>query len=339
MPPAARVTGHDVARRAGVTQSTVSLVLSGKAAGRVSSALQERVRQAASDLGYQPLESARALRSGRTDAIGLVVPDITNPFLGLVMHGAQQAAGAAGFAAVLMESGRGAADHRRAVQALRGGLVAGLLLFGLAPERGADLDGTVLIEVQRRGTPSVVLDSAAGMTAAADLLVRQGHRSIGYLGISDRRWSFEQRQRQLTAALHGHPRVRPPLVMVAHDLTIAAAAEAAAPVLRRRRRPTAVVCADDILAAGLYAAAAAAGLNIPGDLSVVSYAGTIVGDALVPAVTTVRAPAGELGGQAVRLLLDRLAGEPVPERTVVPVTLAERGSVGPPGQRAASGGV
>ncbi len=315
-----------------MTQSTVSLVLSGKAAGRVSAALQAKVREAATELGYQPLESARALRSGRTDAIGLVVPDITNPFLGLVMHGAQQAAGAAGFAAVLMESGRGAADHRRAVQALRGGLVAGLLLFGIAPERGADLDGTVLIEVQRRGTPSIVLDSAAGMTGAADLLAQAGHRVIGYLGITDRRWSFEQRQRQLSVAVQRHPRLRPPIVGLAEDLTIAAATEAARQLLRRRRRPTAVVCADDILAAGVYAAAAEAGLAIPGDLSVVSYAGTIVGDALVPPVTTVLAPAGDLGGRAVQLLLDRLAGEPVPERSCVPVTLAERGSVAPPAQ-------
>jgi LacI family repressor for deo operon, udp, cdd, tsx, nupC, and nupG len=321
-----------------VTQSTVSLVLSGKAAGRVSTALQASVRQAAAELGYEPLESARALRSGRTDAIGLVVPDITNPFLGLVMHGAQQAAGDAGFAAVLMESGRGAADHRRAVQALRGGLVGGLLLFGIAPERGADLQGTVLIEVQRRGTPSVVLDSDAGMTAAVDLLVRTGHRALGYLGISDRRWSFERRQRQLSDAVQRHPGLRPPVVALADDLTIAAGAAAAAPMLRRRRRPTAVVCADDILAAGLYAAAADAGLAIPGDLSVVSYAGTIVGDALVPKVTTVRAPAAELGGRAARLLLDRLAGAPVPERTVVPVTLSERGSVCPPAQPGAAGG-
>jgi DNA-binding LacI/PurR family transcriptional regulator len=321
-----------------VTQSTVSLVLTGKGAGRVSTALQATVRQAAAELGYQPLESARALRSGRTEAIGLVVPDITNPFLGLVMHGAQQAAGAAGFAAVLMESGRGAADHRRAVQALRGGLVGGLLLFGIAPERGADLQGTVLIEVQRRGTPSVVLDSGAGMTAAVDLLVRAGHRAIGYLGITDRRWSFEHRQRQFSAAVQRHPGLRAPVVALAEDLTIAAGAAAAAPMLRRRRRPTAVVCADDILAAGVYAAAAGSALTIPGDLSVVSYAGTIVGDALVPHVTTVRAPAGDLGGRAVRLLLDRLAGEPVPERTVVPVTLSERGSVGPPAQLGPAGG-
>lgn len=119
-------------------------------------------------------------------------------------------------------------------------------------------------------------------------------------------------------------------IVRADDLTIAAATAATAALLRGRGRPTAVVCADDILAAGAYATAAAMGVSIPNDLSIVGYAGTIVGDALVPALTTVLGPAGHLGCRAVELLVDHLRGRPVPERSVVPVRLVQRSSVGPP---------
>lgn len=322
-----RVTGRDVARHVGVTQSTVSLVLSGKAAGRVSEALQATIRSAAADLHYQPLQSARALRSGRTAAIGLLVPDVTNPFLGLVMHGAQQAAWEAGYAAVLMESGRGAAHQRRAVQALRGGLVDGVLLFGMPPGPGVALPATVLIEARRRGVPAVVLDSAAGMSAAAGHLADHGHRRIGYLGLAGHRWAFDRRERDLVGAVRSLPAADPVAVVRAGELTIAAAAAAVAPLLRGRTRPSALVCGDDILAAGAYAAVAAAGLAVPADLSVVGYAGTLVGEALIPALTTVQAPGGDLGARAVGVLLDRLGDRPVPERTALGMQLVERGSV------------
>lgn len=328
LPP--RVTGHDVARRAGVTQSTVSLVLSGKAAGRVSNTLQDTVRRAAKELGYEPLQSARALRSGRTDAIGLVVPDITNPFLGSVMHGAQQAAWAAGHAAVLIESGRQVAQRRRAVEALRGGLVSALLLFGLAPERVSDLAPAVLIEVRRRGVPSVVLDSAAGMRDVAAHLAEHGHRRVGYLGLADHRWTFERRYTDFQRALAEIPGLRLVRTRVADDLSIEAGRRAGSTLLTGRGRPSAIVCADDILAAGLYAAAYDAGVQVPEDLSIIGYGGSIVGDALVPGLTTVHAPAELLGGRAVEVVLSLLARETVPEHTTLPVQLLARGSVARP---------
>lgn len=329
-----RVTSHHVAERAGVTQSTVSLVLSGKGAGRASAELQERVRQAAAELGYRPSESARALRSGQTRALGLLVPDVTNPFLGLVMHGAQQASWSTGFAAILMESGRGVAHQRRAVDALQGGLVDGVLLFGIAPASGGvPLRSAVLIEVQRRGLPSVVLDSAAGLRMVAEHLHIHGHRRVAYLGLSGHRWTFDRRRRDWFDAWHRVEGEARPRSSDAADLTIEAAAAASLTLLRSRPRPTAVVCADDILAAGVYAAAAQLHLEIPRELSVVGYTGTIVGAALQPALTTVLTPAEDLGGRAVELLLDHMRGRRVPARTVLPVELAQRASVSAPRRR------
>ena len=100
-----RVTSVDVARRAGVSQSTVSLVLSGKAAGRISARTEEAVRAAAQELGYRPNVAARALRTGVARSVALVVPDITNPFFGRVLRGAQRAAQSAGYTVVLVDIG------------------------------------------------------------------------------------------------------------------------------------------------------------------------------------------------------------------------------------------
>src|SRR3954465_15785833 len=97
------VTSRHVAERAGVSQSTVSLVLSGKAAGRVGKGTVEVVQRAARDLGYRPNVAARTPPTGRARALGLVVPDVTNPFFGLLLRGAQRKAGEHGYTVVLVD--------------------------------------------------------------------------------------------------------------------------------------------------------------------------------------------------------------------------------------------
>ena len=98
------MTSVDVARRSGVSQSTVSLVFSGKAAGRISAGTEAAVRAAAAELGYRPNAAARALKTGAARTVALVVPDITNPFFGGLLRGAQPAARAAGYAVALIDT-------------------------------------------------------------------------------------------------------------------------------------------------------------------------------------------------------------------------------------------
>jgi DNA-binding LacI/PurR family transcriptional regulator len=315
---------------AGVNQSTVSLVLSGKAAGRVSVALQDRVRTAATQLRYQPSNSARALRSGQARAIGLLVPDITNPFVGLVMHGAQEAAWQQDLAVMLMESGDGHSRHRRALAAMHGGLVDGTLFFAAVPGSTprAELGPTVLIEVEKRGFPSVLLDSAQGMSDAVSFLLRLGHRRIAYLGVGSGRWTFERRKEQWRSEMRAAG-LNDLMVADAPSLTLDAARSTALQLLHNGGAPiTAIMCADDILASGALWAARELGLRVPDDLSLVGFAGTLVGQSMVPALTTVVAPAAELGASGVELLTAVIAGKKIAPRTVLPVRLEIRDSVG-----------
>ncbi|MCA0252389.1 MAG: LacI family transcriptional regulator [Actinobacteria bacterium] len=323
--PPRRPTGADVARLAGVNQASVSRVFAGKAAGRVSPEIEERIRQAADRLGYHPHVSARSLRSGRTNALGLVVTDFENPFFGALSRGAQREALARGRSIVLMEADY---DGERFLpyQALESGLVDGLLLFGIEPppRTGAATGQVTLIESEQEGYGSAVFDNALGMSRAVDHLAGLGHRRIGYLGATIDRWAFRRRRTDWLDAMARLPGSAPVEAAAPLDLTVAAAATRR--LLSDAQPPTALICADDLLAAGAYRAAAELGVTIPLDLSVMSFGGTIVGDALWPRLTSVVASGSSLGAAAVAVHL--ADDSQAPTHTALDVVLTIRNSTG-----------
>lgn len=320
----------DVARLAGVSQSTVSLVLSGKADGRASVPVQERVRQAASQLRYTPHPSARALRSGRTQAVGLFVPDVTNPFLGRVLRGAQRHARAAGYTVALIEPGSEREFQLSAIDALRDRGVDGLLLFSVEPPVASELSlPVVLLEGEHEGMPAVKLDIAGGTAAAIDHLLGLGHERIGHLGADIQLRTFVERGQGWRVGLEARGVAAGPDLEMLCAFNLDAAREAATELLRTAQ-PTAIFCDDDLLAAGAYLAAHDLGLEIPTQLSLVGFAGTILSEVTLPPLATVVAPAEELGSRAMDTLLAVLAGEPAEEITVLPVRLETRGSTAAP---------
>ena len=142
-----RPTSIDVARCAGVSQSTVSLVFSGKGQGRVSDATAQRVRDCARELGYRPNVAAQALRLGASRAVALLVPDMTNPFFARVLRGAQRAAAAAGYIVILVDTQNDRHWESQSFEALRAGPVDGYLLFEVtAPDALGPDENIVLME-------------------------------------------------------------------------------------------------------------------------------------------------------------------------------------------------
>jgi LacI family repressor for deo operon, udp, cdd, tsx, nupC, and nupG len=336
-PSGRRATGLDVAERAGVSQSTVSLVLAGKAAGRVSPRIQRRVKAAADELRYRPDASARALRSGRARAVGLFVPDVTNPFLGRTLRGAQSAARRAGYDVALLEPGDDRDDQLRSMESLRAGAVDGLLLFVVEPpptEELAPLSPVVLIEAERPGVPSVALEVAAGTDALMAHLVGLGHRHIAHLACAIDVMTFRRRGDRWAAALDALGVAPVERRRAFAPFTLAGARAAARALLADGSgtgpRPTALFCDDDLLAAGARLAADDLGLRVPDDLAIAGFAGTVLSEASVPALTTVLAPAEDLGAAAMDKLLALIEGRPVEERTRLGVHLAVRGSTAPP---------
>ena len=319
-----RVTSIDVARKCGVSQSTVSLVFSGKAKGRISARTEAAVRSAAQELGYRPNVAARALKTGAARAIVLVVPDITNPFFGGLLRGAQTAARAAGYAVALIDTDNDREWGSASAEALRAGLADGLLLFEVDPPPfAAGGEPIVVIESESRGHPSARLDVEGGADAAVRHLLDLGHRRIGHLGAVFDLPTFAARAAAVDRLVEG------PVARATTDLGIDPARAAALELLRAHPELTALFCDDDVVASGAYLAARELGLRIPEDLSVVGFDGLDISRVLDPPLTTVIADGEELGRVAFELLAALLAGER-PRSRVVEVALDVRGSTAPP---------
>jgi DNA-binding LacI/PurR family transcriptional regulator len=329
-----RVTSTDVARRAGVSQSTVSLVMSGKARGRVSAATEEVVRRAAAELGYRPNAAARALRLGAARSVALVVPDVTNPFFGHLMRGAQAAARTAGYTVALVDTANDPAWELSSYEALRSGPVDGFLVFGIDPprrRRGERPERIVLIEDEAPGHPAVRLDSAAGTDAVMAHLLGLGHRRIGRIAAPFDRPAFGDREARWRANLADAGIDADAMPYERSEIDFDDARRAALRVLGRPDPPTALFCDDDNIAGGVYLAARELGARIPRDVSVVGFDDLGFTRLLDPPLTTVAADGTRLGALAFETLAAHMAGQRVPRVQLLPVALTVRGSTGPPG--------
>jgi LacI family transcriptional regulator, repressor for deo operon, udp, cdd, tsx, nupC, and nupG len=316
-----------VARRAGVSQSTVSLVLSGKSAGRISARTEEAVRRAAEELGYRPNVAARALRTGATRTVGMVVTDVTHPFFGYVLRGAQMAAWRAGYAVALVDVANDPARERASFEALRAGPADGFLFFTVEPPAPLG-EHVVAIEVGPPGMPSVRFDVEHGTELAVGRLLELGHTRIGHLGSNIKGETFRRRRTRMDALLAAHDLEPGPRALSAFRFEDARVA--ALELLDAPERPTAVFCDDDILAGGVYLAARERGLRIPADLSVIGFDDLPFAQVLEPPLTTIAIDAELLGATAFELLAALIAGEPAGPDRVLPAELVVRDSTAPP---------
>ena len=250
------MTSVDVARRAGVSQSTVSLVLSGKGAGRISAKTEATVRAAAEELGYRPNAAARTLRTGTARTVGLVVTDVTHPFFGPVLRGAQAAAWRADYAVALVDVANDPDRELASFEALRAGPADGFMFFTVDPPEGSG-EHVVAIEVEPPGMAYVRVDTERGTELAVRHLLDLGHTRIAHLGSWLDAETFRRRRTAIAAVLGDAV----PYEQAPFDYD--EACRATLRLLDADPRPTAVFCDDDILAGGVYLAARERGLRIP----------------------------------------------------------------------------
>ena len=208
------------------------------------------MRAAAAELGYRPNVAARALKMGAARTIVLVVPDITNPFFGGLLRGAQTAARAAGYAVALIDTNNDRDWGAASAEALHAGPADGLLLFEVdPPRRAAGSETIVVIEGEAAGTSSVRLDVETGTEAAVRHLIELGHTPDRPRRVGARAADVPRLRRAWTGSLAGEaPRIR-------SEFTLDAARDAARELLGANPELTAVFCDDDVIAAGAYLAA------------------------------------------------------------------------------------
>jgi LacI family transcriptional regulator len=306
----ARVTVLDVAKAAGVHPSTVSRALKPQTRSLLTEEVADRVLAVATELGYQPNTFAAGLRTRRSDMIGVVLPDITNPVFPPILRGIEEGLEAAGLVAIVANAGIDPERQLGIVQRLLARQVDGLIL-ATAARRDTCVDlcrteGVPVVLVNRNETThrasSVITDDAAGMALAVTHLRERGHLRIAHLGGPQTVSTGAGRLEGFTAAM-ASAALHPAAVVAATAFTRQAGAIAAAHLLETTTGLTAIVAANDLLALGLYDAVRARGQSCPDDLSIVGHNDMPLVDMVAPPLTTVRIRHREMGLQAARLLL------------------------------------
>jgi len=313
------VTLADVALAAGVHPSTVSRVLSRPQL--IGAPTRTAVHAAIDRLGYVPNRAARQLAGGRVGSLGILVPDITNPFFAQVVRSVQQGCREAGLTMLLADTDQRADEELSEARALANSVDGFVVCSPVADakEWRQVVGGTPLVFVNRRanGVASVALDQRAIVTLGVEHLRLLGHRRIGVVRGPAAYWSSRLRDRVIATLpdVIAFGAARPDF-----EAGVALAGELIAAGI------TGVLAFNDLQALGIMAGCRAAGHSVPGDLSVVGSDDIAAGTMSEPALTTVTAPVQLLGATALRMVEQLIDGTAGDTEVSLPVTLTVRAS-------------
>ena len=335
-PSQGRPTIRDVADRAGVSKSLVSLVL--QSSGNVSEGRRRAVLEAMEELGYRPNRIAQRLSSPRSGTVGVLLNDLRNPWFVELLEGLSASLQAAGISPVLADSYTDHRVGRRSVETLLEQRVDGLVIVGTTTEGPAIAAAASTVPVVLAGTLDpdlpvvdvVINDDEAGARQATEHLLSLGHTRIAHMQGPDgigrlRRSGYEHAMK--AAGLE-------PWV-VSGGMSEESGYAAGQRLLSAGDRPTAIIAFNDIACIGALSAADDAGLKVPDDVSLVGYDNTYLARIRHLSLTSVDNGNLAVGVQAGKFLLERLATPDLPKRMhLVSSDLQVRGSTGrPPSSR------
>jgi LacI family transcriptional regulator len=335
-----KINIKDVAAKADVHPSTVSRVLNPETRSMVSASVAERVSRIANEMGYARSSLAYGLRTGRTQTVGVVIPDLTNPMFPPIIRQIERKLAKQGYIAILADSDNKHENEKAIVQSLMSRNVDGLILA-----TAHRLDSVVITCVEENiplvlvnrtidahSVTAVINDDTHGIELAASHLAGLGHKSIAYIGGPqdtstghDRFLAFKNLKNA------GHFESHTDLMLNCKAFTEAEGHRGFLTLLKKNRKFTAVVAANDLLALGCYDALIELGLRCPDDISVTGFNDMPFVDRLSPPLTSVHIPQDEIGNQAAELLLEKMRNPQSPIRTVnIQPELIVRGSTAPP---------
>jgi LacI family transcriptional regulator/LacI family repressor for deo operon, udp, cdd, tsx, nupC, and nupG len=315
---------QEVARRAKVSIATVSRVLN--KSDKVVPETRAVVEQALLDLGYRPSRVARRLRmnSGRAHLVGLIIPDIQNPFYAEIARGVEDVAYANEYALILCNSDENLDKERFYLDVMRDESVDGLVLPPFDDSDAAVIGmvktGLPVVCVDRSlarvQTDLVEVDNHRGAFAAVTHLIEKGHRSIGLIEGRSHVSTSRERRRGYLDALAAHGITARKELMRSGDFKQESGRVLANELFDLRKPPTAVFVCNNLMTVGALAALHHRGLRVPHDVAVVGFDDLPWAEALDPPPTVVRQPAYEVGRQAMELLLKRIMEPARPAVTV-----------------------
>lgn len=317
-------TIQDVADRARVSRATVSRVLNNHP--NVASDIRTRVQEAMRDLDYNPNRAARRLRGNSNDVIGLIIPDIQNPVFVAVARGVEDAAYQHGINVLLCNTDDHVDKQQAYLTVMLAEQAAGLIIV---PTHARD--GRALLDVQKTGTPVVLLDrqvqrfqadtvktdNVLGAQIAVNHLLDQGRQRIAMIGGLQFLTPARERFQGYVEALRHAGRELDETLVVNGDFKAESGAAITRELLQRPDPPDAIFTANSLMAMGALQALHALGVRVPQDVALVSFDDVPWAENLNPPLTVVAQPAYELGVQAVELLRRRFAQPDAPFQTVI----------------------
>ncbi len=329
-------TSADVARLAGVSPATISLVLNGRASNvRISDETRDRVISAAARLGYTPNHAARSLRQRSTKTITFVLPTLGNPYFAEVVAGAQAAASKHGYAVTVIPT-----DGSSSLSPLQGAAYDGVIVAGRGSCTAADLmqltrRGVAVVVMQERSPDpaiqSVRVDLETGGYMATRHLIELGHRRIAHVteSLPDNLSQLDRLDGYRRALQEAGMPFDPSLV-VTTDNSMAGGAQAIERLLDSGgERPTAAFMYNDLMAVGALHVLRKRRIGVPKGFAVVGFDGVSMGQFTAPPLTTIDHPREELGRLAIETLIDTIEGKPSEtKQLLLPVTLVVRESCG-----------
>src|SRR6266704_3366298 len=335
------VSIEDIARVAGVSHSTVSRAL--RDSSLTSVGMRERIQELAREMGYTPNAIAQSLLTRQTSTIGLVVTSISDPFWGDVMKGVEEVARAAGFSVFLSASHNDPDQEMAIIETFHRRRVDGILIAAsrITNNNNKRLNSfrvpTVLINSQTESEATLLhwvsVDDRKGAQLAVEHLLQLGHRSIGYLGLSSRPRSNQQRLLgyQSTLAAAGVPYsdawvVITPGEEASHEEDVAAGQTSLPRLLDAG--VTAIFCYNDMTAIGVLIACRRQGVAVPGELSVIGFDDIKMASYVTPPLTTVQQLEVQLGRLGTQVMMDLLNNRPGRNHILLP-TLMLRSSTAP----------
>jgi DNA-binding LacI/PurR family transcriptional regulator len=333
-----------VAKMAGVSLGTVSHVLNGSA--RVREPLRKRVLDVVNSLGYQPSQLARGLRRVKTNMIGMVIPDVTNPFFPGVVRGAEDVAFSNGYRLVLCNTDNDHSKELVHLNELRTYLPAGLLVI---PSNFSDLtaqtesyrkSGTAVVCVDRLpkrwNGDSATVANEEGAFQASQYLIQLGHRRLATITGPLHLTNAQQRVDGFKRALAEANISLAQTYFQETTFDRAGGHSKALLLLRMLPRPTAIFAGNDMIALGVLHAIRELGLRCPEDVSVMGFDDLDFDEFTSPSLSSVFQPGYQLGATAAHMLLERMQGnQGPPVHSVLQTQLKIRGSVGPPPEKPA----
>jgi DNA-binding LacI/PurR family transcriptional regulator len=330
-----RINMHHIAKRAGVSLGTVSNVINRTAA--VREPLRQRVLEAIRALGYQPSQLARGLRRDYTNMIGMIIPDITNPFFPALVRAAEDVAYRHQYRLVLCNSDNDPEKESSYLEELKSYLPAGLLVIPAEdsrlrdqPVRNGRRIPMICIDREPVGWKgdTVRADNETGAYLATMHLIDHGHRHIATIAGPPHLTSATERLKGFRRALNEASLPLPTRCVVHGQFDRASGFEAALKLLRPVPRPTAIFAGNDLMAMGVLMALRELGLRCPDDVSVAGFDNIDMADLLHPPLTSVQQPVYRLGAAAAELLIQRIGGQAGTARRILLETeLVRRASV------------